>query len=106
MRVEWYIHSYTCILLPCRPHSPSLVEAGVHIKNVNNRTGAQIIQVDDIVYTDFNKDTFENDIALLKLNADIVYSDATRPVCLPEAGNLYTHRKAIIAGWGTSECLV
>ena len=33
--------------------------------------------------SDYNKPNMMNDIAILKLNADIKFSDKVKPVCLP-----------------------
>merc|ERR1712212_1152788 len=58
------------------------------------------------IHPDYNSNTFENDIAVIKLsspvnlNADI----PVKPVCLPDPSSDFTGMKAIATGWGlTSE---
>lgn len=44
--------------------------------------------------------TFNNDIAILKLNKPIAFSDNLRPACLPTAGESFAGDVGIITGWG------
>ncbi|XP_035723564.1 trypsin-1-like isoform X2 [Vespa mandarinia] len=51
---------------------------------------------------DFSFLNFDNDIALLRLNDRVPFSDTIRPICLPTVKeNEYIGSKAIAAGWGT-----
>ncbi|KAF7386177.1 hypothetical protein HZH68_013309 [Vespula germanica] len=51
---------------------------------------------------DFSFLNFDNDIALLRLNDRVPFSDTIRPICLPTIKeNEYIGSKAIAAGWGT-----
>lgn len=55
------------------------------------------------VHPEFNRETFENDIALFKLHSAVHYSNYIQPICLPPAHpQLYTHNKTkcFISGWG------
>ncbi|KAK9758611.1 Trypsin [Popillia japonica] len=47
--------------------------------------------------------TFNNDIALLKLNEPLDFSGLVRPVCLPAVGRSFTGYNAIVTGWGATE---
>ena len=40
-----------------------------------------------IIHPFFNKFTFYNDIALLRLNKKVIYSDYVRPICVPRSEN-------------------
>ena len=90
---------------PSISSEPSSIEVGVHVNNVVSRDGAQILSVAEvIIHGDYNSQTaYNNDIALIKVDEDIVFSNEIQPVCLPEADNLYIHRKSVIAGWGISK---
>nr|CAD7404043.1 unnamed protein product [Timema poppensis] len=45
----------------------------------------------------------ENDIALVKLNEDVKYTSAIRPVCLPRnSDKTFSMADGIIAGWGST----
>ncbi|KAK3909565.1 Serine protease easter [Frankliniella fusca] len=46
----------------------------------------------------------KNDVALLRLRSPVTFTEAVKPICLPEQGNVQvktsTGSKAIVAGWG------
>ncbi len=48
-----------------------------------------------IKHSDFNEATLENDIALIRVKTPFVFTDDVRPVCPPEADNLYVDEKAV-----------
>lgn len=56
-----------------------------------------------IVHPEFDRDTFENDIALFQLNSAVRYSYYIQPICLPSA-HLYLYigqeTECFISGWG------
>ncbi len=46
----------------------------------------------------------KDDIALIKLDGDIEWSDSIRPVCLPKSVELsFSGRLATVAGWGWTD---
>jgi len=49
---------------------------------------------------DFVKKTFNNDIALIKLNRDVQFSPYIRPVCLPTTDRSYNGQDTTVVGWG------
>merc|ERR1712061_130635 len=49
---------------------------------------------------DFVKRTFNNDIALIKLNRKLQFSDHIRPVCLPKLDRSYNGQNTTVVGWG------
>ncbi|CAH0752052.1 unnamed protein product [Diatraea saccharalis] len=50
----------------------------------------------------FTLSTFDNDIALLRLNERVPITDAIKPICLPSIkDNLYVGVQALAAGWGS-----
>ncbi|XP_044730987.1 trypsin-1-like [Chrysoperla carnea] len=46
---------------------------------------------------------YDSDIALLKLDEDVEFSELFRPVCLPELGRSFTGIEGVVTGWGTVE---
>jgi len=52
------------------------------------------------VHPDYNPATFQNDIALIRLQKKVVYKEHIIPVCLPEAATSYVGDKATVVGWG------
>lgn len=54
-----------------------------------------------ISHEGFDSQTFNNDVALLKLDTPLTFTETVRPVCLPNTGvDLSTPRQAWITGWG------
>ncbi|NXA43602.1 TMPSC protease, partial [Eudromia elegans] len=55
------------------------------------------------IHPEFHKETFENDIALFKLDSAVHYSDYIQPICLPPV-HLYlsidNETDCYISGWG------
>ena len=54
-----------------------------------------------ILHEKYNKDTFDYDIALLRLEEPVTLSRLIRPICIPKNNNNYKPgAKCIVAGWG------
>ncbi|XP_022904920.1 trypsin-1-like [Onthophagus taurus] len=47
--------------------------------------------------------TYNNDIALLKLDERVAFGDLLRPVCLPRRGETFTGKIGTVVGWGATE---
>ncbi|CAL4202489.1 unnamed protein product, partial [Meganyctiphanes norvegica] len=69
----------------------------------NIRETVNIAQI--ISNPNYNSNTMENDVALLKLSQPLTFGSDNKvaPICPPEAGNLYTNIDALVTGWGTTE---
>lgn len=50
----------------------------------------------------YHSDSFYNDIAILKMDSPVEFSDTISPVCLPSFGttDLYVNKAAVVVGWG------
>ncbi|XP_053150312.1 transmembrane protease serine 12-like isoform X2 [Hemicordylus capensis] len=56
-----------------------------------------------IIHSDYDKVTYENDIALFQLEKYIPYSDYIQPICLPKAPlTLTAANHCYISGWGAT----
>lgn len=53
-----------------------------------------------IIHPQFVKKTFNNDIALIKMNRNIEFNDRVRPVCLPPKDRSYNGQDTTVVGWG------
>lgn len=75
-------------------YSSSTLSATAQVRRV-----AQIVQ-----HPGFNRSTINNDIALLKLDAPVTFTDTIRPVCLPTryVNTDLDGQTAVITGWGTT----
>lgn len=64
--------------------------------------GGKRVKVCEIIAKgDYNIETLDNDVAILKLCSPLVFSDKILPVALPEAGEeVAAGAKAFVTGWG------
>ncbi|XP_001656656.2 melanization protease 1 [Aedes aegypti] len=55
------------------------------------------------IHPEYNHETFQNDIGLIRLNRDVVMHDNTNPICMPIATSVRsaTTSKLVGIGWGT-----
>ncbi|XP_061471258.1 transmembrane protease serine 12-like [Rhineura floridana] len=54
-----------------------------------------------IIHSDFNKDTFENDVALFKTVDSIKFNEYIQPICLPDTPlHVADDTPCYISGWG------
>ncbi|XP_030851691.1 CUB and peptidase domain-containing protein 1-like [Strongylocentrotus purpuratus] len=57
---------------------------------------------DIIIHPDYDGETIDADIALLRLTEPVSFSDYVRPACLASSSNeLSDYRRCLVAGWGT-----
>ena len=55
------------------------------------------------LHPDFNLDTFDSDIALLRLNSPVSWSSTVSPVCLPPPDyQFHSSTQCVITGWGVA----
>jgi len=52
------------------------------------------------VHDQFDPITFDNDIALIRLNKPLTFTSRILPVCLPSSSRTYGGEEAVIVGWG------
>jgi len=53
-----------------------------------------------VVHPSYVAATFQNDIALVRLNRDVQYREHIIPVCLPAPSEDFVGAKAVVIGWG------
>lgn len=53
------------------------------------------------IHENYDDVSFENDIAILKLNGVATKSESVWPICLPPPTEKFTNRRAFVIGWGT-----
>jgi trypsin len=80
------------------------VVIGEHTRNDATNTQRQMLNVatgDIYIHKDYDRKTYENDIALVKVIETISFTEDVQPVCAPEASDLYEYQKTVCSGWGT-----
>ncbi|KAJ0177721.1 hypothetical protein K1T71_006594 [Dendrolimus kikuchii] len=74
---------------------------GDHDQTVTTESAAIMRAVTSIIrHRSFDADSYNNDIALLKLRKPVNFSKIIRPVCLPAAGVEPAGKEGIVVGWG------
>lgn len=64
--------------------------------NEESRTVAEILR-----HADYNADTFDNDICLLKLSSAVTFTNFIAPVCLAASGSVFGAGTDVwVTGWG------
>lgn len=57
----------------------------------------------EIVHEEYSMTTYQNDVALLRLSRDVVYTDFIKPLCLPQTDNeVPSDARLVVVGWGKS----
>merc|ERR1712073_79083 len=49
----------------------------------------------------YNSVTYENDIAIIRLDRPATFSNSIWPICLPDGNRDFTNTRAYVIGWGT-----
>ncbi|KPI99986.1 Trypsin-1 [Papilio xuthus] len=82
-----------------------LPPVGDHDQTITSESAAIMRAVNTIVrHRGFDADSYNNDIALLKLRKPVNFSRIIKPVCLPPVGTEPAGKEGIVVGWGrTSE---
>ncbi|XP_068217475.1 serine proteinase stubble-like isoform X2 [Palaemon carinicauda] len=52
------------------------------------------------VHPDYKAADFQNDVALVKVDRDVIYKEHIIPVCLPSQGETFTGLYGTVTGWG------
>ncbi|XP_042869613.1 venom serine protease 34-like [Penaeus japonicus] len=97
---EWVLTAAHCaVIMDTRDG----VFIGDHDYSIATEANAQLKELSQvIVHPQYNPNTLDNDIALLKLASKIEWpaDNTIAPVCLPSAGESYSNMDAIVTGWG------
>nr|AAN28692.1 lumbrokinase protein [Lumbricus rubellus] len=96
---RWVVCAAHCM----QGESPALVSlvVGEHDSSAAS-TVRQTHDVDSIfVHEDYNGNTFENDVSVIKTVNAIAIDINDGPICAPDPANDYVYRKSQCSGWGT-----
>ncbi len=96
---RWVISAAHCV------HSTSVSQMRVRLGEWNVREQSEPLPHEDYeierkeIHPQYKAATFQNDIALVRLNKDVQYKEHIIPVCLPKQQN-YVGASAMVIGWG------
>ncbi|CAL1295658.1 unnamed protein product [Larinioides sclopetarius] len=110
LNAQWVVTAAHCFMQNKMPHEWR-VHLGNHHKfyrdpNEQIRFVERIIIYPDVTddeLIDFQLEDLTHDIALIKLNAPVEFSEKVKPACIPEQSyQLKTGTKCMATGWGTT----
>lgn len=80
---------------------PSIVRLGDHNLAIRDKNLPEIdVPIESFIsHENYNRETKENDIALIKLKQQVVFNKSIRPACLQQSETI-SKSKAIATGWG------
>ena len=55
------------------------------------------------VHPGYNPANFRNDVALVRLQDEVVFKEHISPVCLPSYEQSFIHQYAKVIGWGRTQ---
>ncbi|XP_068244687.1 serine proteinase stubble-like isoform X2 [Palaemon carinicauda] len=55
------------------------------------------------VHPRYSRSTLQNDLAVLKLSQNVVFTERIKPICLPPSDINVEGKRAIVSGWGRNE---
>jgi len=102
----WVITAAHCTYASPSDGSASVIVVGEHDLTVtetsNSRKDCMVSQI--INHQEYNDNTYENDISLVKLAGEVPYSDYIQPACLPSQGSeIPVGTECWITGWGETQ---
>ncbi|XP_054158034.1 proclotting enzyme-like [Oppia nitens] len=52
------------------------------------------------IHPKYNRQTYDNDMAIVKLRTKTRFTDSVKPICLPQKNRNYAGQLALVTGWG------
>ncbi|XP_045892595.1 chymotrypsinogen B-like [Micropterus dolomieu] len=95
---QWILTAAHCFNIP----TPNLiVYLGRDTLNLLTPNGKSWTVSQIVKHPNYDKETFNNDIALLKLSSPVTFTDYIRPVCLAADGSAFNNGTTCwVTGWG------
>uniref|UniRef100_A0A803TZ10 Peptidase S1 domain-containing protein n=1 Tax=Anolis carolinensis TaxID=28377 RepID=A0A803TZ10_ANOCA len=92
-----------CIMKWRDPHFWRVV-LGLHdLYNHNTYTVKSLVRA-ILVHFNFKNESYDNDIALMKLQTSVIFSDRIQPICISSSPRLITlETPCFISGWGSEK---
>ncbi|KAM7355281.1 venom protease-like isoform 1-T2 [Cochliomyia hominivorax] len=81
-----------------------LVRLGEYHTQLLNETRARDFRIANIIiHIDYNPQTYENDIGLIRLEKPTIFNTYIWPVCMPPLGKDWDAKMIIVTGWGSQQ---
>ena len=78
------------------------VKLGEYDFKKKGETKDKIFHIKSIkIHENWNDETYENDIAIIKLSKRATLNKSIWPIALPQSSSEYTNTRAFVLGWGT-----
>ncbi|XP_055696358.1 trypsin-1-like [Lutzomyia longipalpis] len=78
------------------------VRLGEYDFTIHDETRAKDFRVSEIrEHSEYDPITYENDIAIVKLDRPTVFNTYIWPICMPPIGETWEGYSGVVAGWGT-----
>ncbi|KAM8708114.1 hypothetical protein ACLKA7_015134 [Drosophila subpalustris] len=78
------------------------VRLGEYNTHQLNETRARDFRIGSMVlHVDYDSNTYENDIALIRIERPTLFNSYIWPICMPPVNEDWTGRGGIVMGWGT-----
>ncbi|XP_053421792.1 enteropeptidase isoform X2 [Nycticebus coucang] len=99
---DWLVSAAHCVYGRNMQPSKWTAILGLHVTSNLTSPQTTTVLIDQIVINPhYNKQTKDNDIAMMHLEVKVNYTDYIQPICLPEENQVFPPgRKCFIAGWG------
>ncbi|KAG7222774.1 hypothetical protein INR49_016093 [Caranx melampygus] len=95
----WIVSAAHCFQEYSSPRIWTVHAGDVSLYRMSSEVGKTVEKI--INHAEYDTNSNDNDIALLKLNTPLTFTRTVQPVCLPNSGvNLSAERSAWITGWG------
>ena len=78
------------------------VQVGGHNENALEENEKEVGIADYYIHENFDWGTYDNDIALLRLDEDLKFNDDVQPLCL-STNDVSPQTVCLVAGWGESQ---
>jgi hypothetical protein len=97
---RWVITAAHCV------HTTPVSRMRVRLGEWNVRQQSEALPHEDFeierkqVHPSYKAATFQNDVALVRLNKKVIYKEHIIPACLPNYKEVFVGAKAVVIGWG------